>query len=283
MTDETQPSPPRLEIDWVKTVAGALAAVSSAVLLSRVGAAGTIIGAAIGSVVVTVASAFYTQGLQRSRARLAEAHALAAQRVGAAQAEVRRAERRQVEVGVADPAARSQVRHAEEHLHDAERDLDRVAAQDPAIGVPARQDVSWSERLAALPWRRIALAAGLLFVGVVVAITAFELLAGRSVSSITGGTDRTGGTSITQLGTDVRGRTETPTPGPGEPAAPSETPSDAPTDGASDAPSEAPSDAPDDAPSDAPVPSEDASPAPTTDPTMPADPTAPAAPESALP
>ena len=56
MTDDTH----KLEIDWLRTIGGALAAVSSAVLLSTLGAAGTIIGAALGSVIVTVGGALYS-------------------------------------------------------------------------------------------------------------------------------------------------------------------------------------------------------------------------------
>src|SRR3546814_15525436 len=82
---------PKLEIDWVKTLAGALAAVSSAVLLSTLGAAGTLIGAALGSITLTVTSAFYSQGLAKSRQKLAAAQELAQRSVGIAQSEVRRA------------------------------------------------------------------------------------------------------------------------------------------------------------------------------------------------
>ena len=84
---------PKLDIDWLKTIAGALAAVSSAVLLSTLGAAGTIIGAALGSVIVTVGGALYSQGLARSRERLLQAQTAALRKVGVAQAEVRRAGR----------------------------------------------------------------------------------------------------------------------------------------------------------------------------------------------
>src|SRR5262249_54898382 len=49
----------RVEIDWTRTVGGALAAVASAVLLSTLGAAGTILGAALGSIVVTVSGAYF--------------------------------------------------------------------------------------------------------------------------------------------------------------------------------------------------------------------------------
>ena len=82
-----------VHIDWTRTIAGALAAVASAVLLSTLGAVGTIIGAAVGSIVVTIASALFTQGLSSSKRSLAKAQASAKQKVGIAHAEVRRAER----------------------------------------------------------------------------------------------------------------------------------------------------------------------------------------------
>lgn len=148
----------RLEIDWLKTLAGALAAVSSAVLLSTLGAAGTIIGAALGSVVVTVGSALYGQGLDRSR-RLTRAQVAAVRKAGTAQ------------TGRAPVPAEA--------------------------ASPDRGD--WRRRLALLPWKRLALVAAALFAATVLAITAFELAAGRSVASFTGG-GGSGGTTITHLG-----------------------------------------------------------------------------------
>ncbi len=44
----------RLQINWVNSAGGALGAVSSAVLLSSLGAAGTLVGAALGSLCITV-------------------------------------------------------------------------------------------------------------------------------------------------------------------------------------------------------------------------------------
>jgi hypothetical protein len=51
--------PPRLEVSGTQVVAGALASVSAAVVASLFGAAGTLIGAAVASVVTTVGSAVY--------------------------------------------------------------------------------------------------------------------------------------------------------------------------------------------------------------------------------
>jgi hypothetical protein len=222
---------PKLDIDWLKTIAGALAAVSSAVLLSTLGAAGTIIGAALGSVIATVGGALYSQGLARSRERLAQAQSLALRRVGIAQAEVRRASRHQGD----DPAVDAHLAHADERLGEAKADLGAIADEPPAVG--------WRERLVVLPWKRISLVAAGLFATAILAITAFELLAGESVSSITGGTEGDGGPTITRIGggsdtsrDDRAPSDDTATPS-GEPS--SEPPDEAsPTDEPTDEPSE---------------------------------------------
>ncbi|MBB6627161.1 hypothetical protein H5V45_07485 [Nocardioides sp. KIGAM211] len=235
MTDDL----PRFEIDWLKTVAGALAAVSSAVLLSTLGAAGTIIGAAVGSVVITVGSALYSQGLARSRYRLAQAQTTALRKVGVAQAEVRRAGRAR-----AGREAESHLDHADERLAEAQDDLEAVA-DEPAT-------LSWRERLALLPWKRIGAYAAGLFLLAVVVITGFELVAGRSVSSYTGG--GSGGTTITHLGG-----------GGGSTGQPTRTPSDSPGQDPSQDPSGSvePSPSPSTSPTDTASPSTDPSTTPT--------------------
>ena len=184
----TSTTSPKLEIDWLKTAGGAFAAVSSAFLLSTLGAAGTIIGAALGSVIVTVGGALYSQGLARSHQRLAHVQTAAMRKVGVAQAEVRRAARRQGD----DEAVDAHLAHAEERLDDAKDDLGAMADEPTGPG--------WRERLVLLPWKRISLIAAGLFAAAVLAITAFELVAGESVSSITGGTEGGGGPTIGRIG-----------------------------------------------------------------------------------
>lgn len=157
----------RLDIDWVRTIAGALAAVSSAVLLSTLGAAGTLVGAALGSVVVTVGGALYSQGLTHSRVRLARASI------------------------PARPGATSST-------HDEMRQDETRRIPAAAVDEPARRN-QWHERLAVLPWRRVGLYAAAMFVATILVITAFEIVAGRSLSSMVGGHDGGGGTTITHL------------------------------------------------------------------------------------
>jgi hypothetical protein len=185
MTEDTGQ---KLGIDWLKTIAGALAAVSAAVLLSTLGEAGTIIGAAVGSVVATVGGALYSQGLARSHERMALASRAARRKVGIVRAEVRRASRQQGD----DQAVDADLTQAEERLDEAKADLDAVA-EEPV-------DLRWRERFLMLPWKHIALAAAGLFAVTVLTITVFELVAGQTVSSITGGTDGGGGTTITRIG-----------------------------------------------------------------------------------
>lgn len=249
-----------LDIDWVRTIAGALAAITTAVLLSTLGAAGTLIGAALGSVAATVATAVYSQGLARSKARLAAAQERALHKVDQAQSEVRRAARR----GDASRLPRAERKLAEAADELGQADLDDGAAgsaDDASAGSPA-----WRERLADLPWKRIALVAAGLFVLVVVVISIFEALTGRTVSSYTGGSDRDGGTTITRITGGGSSSSDDGSGGGGGGRGDESTPAD-PTDSPSTDPSGTASPTPD--PTDD-VPTDE----PTTDPTTdPADPT----------
>jgi hypothetical protein len=258
MSDHSTETGSKLRVDWLGAMAGALAAVSSAVLLSTLGAAGTIIGAAIGSVVATVGGALYRQGLATSRRTLAKAQAAARDKVGIAQAEVRRAGRTDDTT-----AQESHLEHADERLGQAHAKLDALASE--VTPVP------WKEQLRLLPWKRIALVAAGLFVVAILIITAFELMAGRTVSSFTGGSDN-GGTTITDVGRrhSDRGNDQQRQPGdqddspsPNESTGPSEQPSDQPT----GQPSDQVTDQPTDQPTESSEPSESASPEETTAPT----------------
>lgn len=202
----------KLEIDWLRTAAGALAAVSSAVALSTLGAAGTLIGAALGSVIITVGGALYSHGLSQSRRRLAEAQTLTLRKIGVAQAEVRRASRSPED----EVSSEAHLAHADERLEGAKTDLGRLTDESGAGG--------WGERLRALPWRRVSLVAAGLFLATVLAITAFELLAGKSVSQLTGGTDGDsgGGTTISRIGGGQGGAVEDPADEPADQEAPVE-------------------------------------------------------------
>jgi hypothetical protein len=236
----TEPQPPRVEINWVQVSASALAAVSSAVLLSTVGVAGTIIGAAIGSVFATAGSAIYSHFLGLSRSRVAAAQAAALDRLTHARsgasgvwADTRRNPSPTVTFSAARVAA---------ELDDAERELESA---------PDEARPSWREVLADLRWKRIAAVAGGIFVVAMLVIVSFELVTGRAVSTYTGGADSGTRSSIPGLGAKHGSGTPAKTPAPttgttSSPAAPSSTstPSETPTPSPSETPSQAPTSAP---------------------------------------
>lgn len=245
MPQDTTTDEPKLDIDWLKTTAGALAAVTTAVLLSTLGAAGTLIGAALGSVAATVGSALYAQGLAKSKQAARKAQETALHKVGIAQAEVRRASRRSAD----EDAVEAHLDIADERLGEAKADLDHVAEE----AAPR----SWGERLRGLPWKRIALLAAATFVVALLAITVFEKLSGQSVSSYTGGSDEQGSTigGVTgdeggtqdKDGEDPRDQQQEPS----DEASPSET---APTEEPSVEPSGTPAPSPTDSPEPTPYP-----------------------------
>jgi hypothetical protein len=196
------------KINWVQALGGALAAMSSAVLLSTVGVAGTIIGAAIGSIVATVGGAIYSHYLAISRRRVAAARTVALTKVNRA--------RSRASGAWADRSARPGP--AEQKLDDAREQLGQAENQLEE-GDDEAESTTWREAMADLPWKRLALAAAGVFVAAMLIITGFELVSGRAVSTFTGGTDnRNDRTTIPGLRSSHK---TTPTPA----ATPSSTPS----------------------------------------------------------
>lgn len=203
----------RFHIDWPRTIAGALAAVAAAVVLSKLGAAGTLTGAAIGSVVISVGTNIGAHGISTTRARMLEAQKEAARRVSLAQAEVRRAR-----AAVADASVESQQRlaHAEAELASSQSELAQdvpVGAEPAAIENPLVDAPLTDEATRVLPavvgadevpprqgvlWRRVAIFAAASFVIALLAITAFELIGGRPLSWYVGGGGT--GTTVTNIG-----------------------------------------------------------------------------------
>lgn len=219
-TQETQEVPPAgVSIDWVKVLAGALAAMASAVLLSTLGAAGTVVGAALGSVIVTVGNSVFSRGIDVSKQGVSAAQAMALRRVTQARSQVGRAQQDQHSTG-----ARDRLSAAERELHEAEAEL-RSTHEDPAPAtapVTAPRWRGWS----ALSWKRVALAAAGVFVAAMVVITGFELVSGKAVSQLTGGSTNAPRTSWSGL---TGGGPSTPTPSPTPTPTPSTSPGASPT------------------------------------------------------
>ncbi len=178
MSQQSQEPRAKLELNPVQVTASALAAVTSAVCLSTLGTAGTIIGAALGSVFATAGAALYSYSIRVSRERVARVQAAAVAKVN----------RRRV----GESTAQIDV------MEKAEEEGRRPA---------------WREALTRLPWKWIAMAAGAVFVITMLVLLSFELLTGRSVSTVTGGSD--GGGHRTSLGFgSSKHATQSPTPSP---------------------------------------------------------------------
>jgi hypothetical protein len=170
---------PRIELNWVQALAAPLAAVTSAVLLSTFGVAGTLIGAALGSLALTVGNAVYSYSIKATRHRVAAAQTVAAARIGLAQSRV---DEMSAEGGAAADTTAHELAETREDLDRAQAVLDD-ADPDPAPG-------GWRGMLVALPWKRIVLLSTAVFVTAMLMILAFELTTGRALSSYTGSDDR---------------------------------------------------------------------------------------------
>lgn len=231
-------------MNWVQVIAAALAAMSSAVLLSTLGVAGTIVGAAVGSLTASVGGALYGRGLNASREQVA-ARAAAVRRVAQA--------RRDVDQAVAamhrgEVGSQTTLLRADEALGEAEQALQASAEQeaaghmadepahDQSVAPPGDRSIAHSsdgqaateeETARKLPWKRIALVAVAVFFVAMAAITAFEVITGRAVSTYTGGTDSDKVTTVPGLGGIRQGPAEDPQEEPEE--VPSELPSEDPT------------------------------------------------------
>ena len=134
---------------------------------------------------------------------------------------------------------------------------------------------AWREALTRVRWKWVALVAAAVFVVAMLVIVGFELVSGRSVSTLTGGTSGTGHRTSLGFGSSS-GATKSPTPSPspspssstpspsvGSTASPSaspsapatSTPTPTPTPTASDTAGSTPTDAPTDVPTGTPSPS----------------------------
>jgi hypothetical protein len=164
-SEETQHR--RLELHWRQPVAAGLAAMSSAVVLSTLGVAGTVIGAAVGSIVLTLGSAVYEHYLQLSRERALRA------------------------VQTLGRARRTSGTSPTERPAGVEEQAWRAEASPPVVR-PERPKVPWRALLGRLRWQRPLLASAAVFAVVMGAILSFEMTTGRALSSYTGGSQADG-------------------------------------------------------------------------------------------
>lgn len=162
------------EINWLAAAGSALGSVTSAVLLSTLGATGTIIGAGLGTLVITIGGTIYGHYLQRAKTNI-ETTADKVKRH-------RRGNKNQSQQSDVAPIT---AQKDPDHATDSARTTDK---SKPSVKQVLR-DISW---------KRVAWLAAGLFVLTMAIILVFELTTGRPVSSYTGGTSpNSTGTSLT--------------------------------------------------------------------------------------
>lgn len=148
------------QLSALQISAGALAAVSAAVVASFFGLAGTVIGAAVASVVSTVGAAVYTESMRRTHAGL------------------RRAGSRLV-------------RSPQSPVHRSASDRPPLPAHlDPRRSPPRRR---WRR------WAMVAATAVAVFGLAMVVVTTVELIGHKPVAALVGGSDQAGGTTLGSL------------------------------------------------------------------------------------
>ena len=206
----TEHAPDRIwsGIDITKTLAAALAAVCAAVVGSSLGVAGTLIGAALASVVGSVGTEVYQRSINRGTKKL---QTLAPTFIKAPAA-------------VGTPAV------------EAATEEDSPSHTVPAESSPDQDTTAAGPSPRKLRWGRIALAAGVLFVLAMGSLTVVELLAGKSVASMVGN-ESSGRTTVSSVTGGSSKQDDTPAPATS--VAPSEdttTPTDAPTTDPAEAP-----------------------------------------------
>jgi hypothetical protein len=192
--DDGSASPPslaqRLDVTGTQVCASTLASVSAAAVASVFGVTGTIVGAAVMSVIATTGSALYSHGIRRTGAKLQETPV----------AELTRRLGPWPGAG-ADPTGAPS------------RTAAPVAVTGPASPTPAP---GWREWLSRRRWG-VALGVGIVFAATLGVVTLVELAGQRSLADIAG--DSSGQTSIGSFlvgsddGQTPRGASTTVAPG----------------------------------------------------------------------
>lgn len=194
-----------LQINWLAASGSALGAVTSAVLLSTLGAAGTLIGAALGSLIITVGGSVYSYSLERAKSGLEKT----AEKVKTS-TQVKRSASQKTHEPITASSDRQDINVTSR--------VDAVKGRDAEAGDKPKEKGSWKQTLRGMSWKRVGLLAAGLFALTMAIILVFEFSTGRPVSSYTGGTssDTTGTTfsSLTNRGGD---RDSDENPGTGTP------------------------------------------------------------------
>lgn len=192
---EPEPKPKLIDLSATQLTGGALAAMTSAVIGARLGVAGTVLGAAVGSIVAGIAGTLYTTSLQRTKDRISS---VIVAKTGDTEIEVN-----SVSVG-RDRIADRDI--STELAVGGTPTLHTPLAPDPAVP-PAGAAYATASGRPRSRWKPILASTAAVFVLAFAAITGFEVLTGHAIS----GGD---GTTITQVSDGRSGGSNRPSQAP---------------------------------------------------------------------
>ena len=181
MTQDDDTQDRRLGLSTAQVVGSALAAMSGAVVASLAGTTGTVIGAAVCSVIATVGATMYTESLRRTGSAAKKTAAVVRQR-GA------------LITGALPRTAVDDQRPPDAHRAAAAAERETDTAES---GGEHRGEGRWD-----LPWGKVAIASLAVMVTGLAGITAVEAMTGEPVSSLVGADDGPGTTVGRVVGDD---------------------------------------------------------------------------------
>ncbi|MGA8988753.1 hypothetical protein [Aeromicrobium sp.] len=176
------------EVSWFQLVASVLAAVTAAFVASRLGVAGTLVGAALGSAVITLSSALYGRTLDKGRTLLVTT------------------------------ASGTVIQRRVEEDDDIAETIEQAAELDSPV---RRGEIVPST--AGLHWRTIIVTTVVVLALALAAISTYELLSGQALDG-SGGT--TLGDTFGGQRSQPPPSAPAPTPAPTDPTPPAATPTD---------------------------------------------------------
>jgi hypothetical protein len=216
MTQDNDKHDRSLGLTPAQVLGSALAAMSGAFLASWLGTAGTLVGAAVGSVVATIGAAIYTHSLRRTAEAVKRTAAQARHSALLTGAVPQPESHRASEAPVRDPNA------------PRPGDPDPAAPVEPGDSVDAPgAGVPLSQRLD-LPWIKVAFASLVVLIAALGGITAVELITGKPLSSLLGGDAGSGTTVQHVVGNQHSNKDTTPPKKTPDSPAPSSKPSEQP-------------------------------------------------------
>ena len=190
-----------LGLSTAQVVGSVLAAITGAVLASTMGVTGTVIGAAVASLVATIGSAIYTWSLRRTTVAVRKTAAQvrqAALESGPLPRTVAQGPLRTIKERAAASTAEQGPGGQEQGPDGQDQDPD----QDPDGQQPEEPDPDEDSWRRSIPWGKVLLASLTVTVLALAGITVVEAIAGKPISSVTGGSDSQGTTVGNVTGSD---------------------------------------------------------------------------------